>query len=252
LAASFDAKGGRTVDENGVESTPSEKPADAAPTTPAPAPEKLLAGKYKTAEDLENAYKALEARLGAPKDTAATTPAPTPTDATQAPTDAPKGIDYRAIGDEIAASGDVSADTRAALAKTGMPDSMIDTVVQGLKNQYTEMQNQAYEVAGGKEQFEVMREWAKTNLSDTEKNFLQAQTAAGKEQAMLAVQALRSRYEAVNGKPPAVLVDGNKTSSNVGYESRYQMVADMRNPLYKADPAFRAKVEQRIMATTTF
>lgn len=243
MAQKYDAQNTPGVDDL------SAKP-DAAPQ-PAPEPEQLLAGKYKTAADLEKAYKALEARLGAPKPDAAPTPAPAPTDASTPSTEAPKSIDYNAVAAEVGESGDISPETRALLAKQGLPEGVIDTVVRGLQAQSNEVRQAAYDAIGGKENFEAIRTWAAENLSDAEKSFLQAQVNAGKEQAKLAMQTMKARFDAVNGSKPTLL-SGDKAASSVGYESKYQMMQDMKNPQYAKDAAFRAKVAQRIAATTAF
>jgi hypothetical protein len=248
MAAKFDAAGGVVV-EGGVP-TQASKP-DAAPEQPAPEPEPLLAGKFKSAADLEKAYKALEARLGAPKAEAAPTPAPAPTEAAPAPTEAPTSIDYTAVAAEVGDTGDISAATRATLSKQGLPDGVIDTVVRGLQAQANEVRQAAYDAIGGKENFDAIRTWAAENLSDAEKNFLQAQVNAGKEQAKLAMQTMKARFDSVNGSKPT-LISGEKAASSLGYESKYQMVQDMKNPQYAKDSAFRAKVAQRIAATTAF
>jgi hypothetical protein len=220
------------------------------PSEPTPEPEPLLAGKYKTAADLEKAYKALEARLGAPQKEAAPTPAP---EGQQAPVEAPSGSEehYGKVGDEVAATGDISPETRAALKASGVPDAAIDMMVRGVQAQTSEIRNQVFEITGGEENFKAMRDWADQNLSDAEKSFLDAQSRAGIDQAKMAVQTMKSRYEAAVGRP-GNLVQGNKSAASVGYDSKFQMMQDMKNPAYAKDPAFRAKVESRLAATTAF
>jgi len=227
---------------------PEPVPSEPAPT---PEPEPLLAGKYKTAADLEKAYKALEARLGAPKEEAAPTPAPTAEKPVDAPVEAPKGIDYSKVGDEVSSTGDITPETRAALKAAGVPDDAINMMVRGVQAQANEVRSQVFEITGGEENFKTMRDWAEVNLSDSEKNFLDAQSKAGLESAKMAVQTLKMRYEASVGRP-GNLVQGNKSVSSVGYDSKFQMMQDMRDPQYAKNPAFRAKVEARLAATTAF
>jgi hypothetical protein len=48
------------------------------------------------------------------------------------------------------------------------------------------------------------------------------------------------------------MLNGSAGAANVGYASQAEMVRDMRDPKYNTDPAFRAKVEQKLSVTTAF
>jgi hypothetical protein len=61
-----------------------------------------------------------------------------------------------------------------------------------------------------------------------------------------AVLGLKARREAVVGFEPQRTVGGNAKPVADVYESIAQLKADMNKPDYKRDPAFRAKVEQKL------
>lgn len=242
-AAKFEKQGGQALGENGQPAQqPQQQPAQGE-QQPA-----LIDGKFKSQDDLLAAYKALEAKLGSQQ--------PSPKKDDQQPAQnqggeqqpqpqTGEGIDFDAMAQEITANGDISAQSRALLKKAGIPDAMVQSHIDNVKTQVATLQGAIHEAAGGKEQFEAMRQWAMTALNDTERDFLGAQASQGPEQAKLAVGALRQRFEAVNGKLPS-LVGGKPGSGLVGFRSAAEMTTAMKDPRYKTDPAYRKDVEQRI------
>jgi hypothetical protein len=103
--------------------------------------------------------------------------------------------------------------------------------------------------AGGAENWKAMTEWAGGGgLPKNEVDALNAQLAAGDPTTVtFAIQTLRGKYETVHGKTGSILPGGGGPVNGVsGYASSAEMVADMKKPEYKADPAFRAKVQQKI------
>lgn len=208
-----------------------------------------LPEKFKSAEDLAKAYDELSKKLGAPKDEkpAEGTPADVePTDDKSAKGQPADGsFDWSALGDEIATNGGLTPESRAAIAKLGIPDAIIDSYVAAQVASVQSFTKVMHEAAGGEQEFEKIREWSSENLSDAEKKFLQAQVAAGTESAKMAVATMKARYEAVHGRQPNLL-GGQPSSKGAGYASTAEMMRDMGDPRYKTDSAFRALVEQRL------
>jgi hypothetical protein len=65
--------------------------------------------------------------------------------------------------------------------------------------------------------------------------------------AAIAIGQLKAKYEAAHGKDPANFVSGKTPAADVDtYGSWAEVTVDMSNPLYKRDPAFRAKVEAKM------
>jgi hypothetical protein len=67
------------------------------------------------------------------------------------------------------------------------------------------------------------------------------------DQAKLAALGLGAKFERANGSDPKRLLGGQSAGSTGDvYESMAQVTAAMKDPLYKADPAFRAKVQSKL------
>ena len=223
------------------------------PVEPAKEPEeKLLAGKYKTPEELEKAYKELEAKLGGePKE---------PEQSAQNPETPQKeitvaGLPAQKYFDEYAANGTLSEDSYKELADNGIPREIVDAYIDGRKAVEAHNAGLTEETVrtlmnevGGEQPFRRMAAWAHQNYSEQDKADYQAAIDSGSPAlARLALATLKAKYEAAYGAAPS-LVDGTPAPSSPAYRSKAEMVQAMRDPRYKTDPAYRAEVERKVAA----
>jgi len=208
----------------------------------ASSPPELILGKFKSADDLAQAYTELEKKLGAGEPAKPAEPAAAPV----APA-ADGKVDWAAVQAEISSEGGLQPATAEALTKLGIPQNVIDGYVSSLQVQQQTFRTSLETEAGGSDQFETIRAWARDNLQPGEKAALQKMVEGGLDTAKLAVQTMRQRYEAANGAFPSAPAGGKAPgASSGGYASTAEMVADMRDPKYATDPAFRKMVESRI------
>lgn len=114
-----------------------------------------------------------------------------------------------------------------------------------------------YEAVGGQEEYTKLTQWARDNLSKDQIDvYNQAINQGDSGTALFAAQALQAMNKLASyenhGYQGDVTVPGGDQSatSSQGYESQAQMTADMSDPRYASDPAFRAKVEQKLAATS--
>lgn len=163
-----------------------------------------------------------------------------------------KGVNYADLQKEFDEGGKLTDESYAKLEKLGFTRDVVDNHIAGIAALQTMRANKAYEAAGGTENFTRIQEWAKTALKAEEiESFNKA--VEGPEADMLqAVHGLRARYEIEYGKAPSLLGGVPPANTGAGYASRAEMVAEMRDPRYEKDPAYRAKVQGKIAATTTF
>lgn len=244
MAAKFDAANPAAV-------------APEAPVRPEHVPEKFWnaeTGVVDTAAWAQS-YKELEQKQSQPKTPEQQQAAPegkTPEEQAAAALES-KGLKMDTFSQEFAQNGALSAESFAALEAAGIPKPMVDAYIAGQQALAAQVQAQGFEVAGGKDQFEQMVKWAATGLTPGEIAAYDAAVTGGSvDQMKLAVAGLRARYEAANGREPGLL-GGKPGSGNApGYASRAEMTTDMKDPRYGKDPAFRAKVEAKLAATTAF
>jgi hypothetical protein len=147
------------------------------------------------------------------------------------------------------ANGNVIAEeVYVAYEAQGMPRETLDAYIGGQQAIADGMVTAVHAEVGGQEQYEAVTDWAEQNWTKGEvKAFNDVVTKGQKEAAVIAVRGLRAAYESAMGRDPSLVTgDGNLNPALPGYESRAQMTADMRDPKYKVDPAFRKTVEQKI------
>ena len=103
------------------------------------------------------------------------------------------------------------------------------------------------DIAGGKDGYEQLMNWASDNMSDADANSFDEVIETGNKAAVtFAVKALMGQYEDAVGRD-SNLVQG-KASDNSGdvYRSMAEVVRDMNNPEYDRDPAVRADVQRKL------
>lgn len=239
-------------------------PPPAAPVRPDNVPEKFwdaAKGQVNT-EALLKSYVELEkAKAGAP---AATPPAAAPVtppvegqapapDATAAAAKAAVGPEaFEAYTAEFAEKGALSEESYKALGeKHGIPKELVDSFIQGQLAIQESTLNQGYALAGGKDQYAQMIQWAGTNLTPAEVEAFDAAVLGTPAQMAQAIMGLKARYEATYGQPQN-LVTAEPNKGTLGYQSQAEMTADMKDPRYKTDAAFRRSVEQKLAVTTAF
>lgn len=204
-----------------------------------------LPEKFKSPEDLAKAYAELESKLGKP---AESKQAEQPSQNAVQEELASKGLDLSEFSNEFATNGELSAQSYEKLEKAGYPRNYVDQYIEGQKAQAALYESEVKAVAGGDKSFSEMVEWAKANLSPSE---ISAYNAAIDSRdpniAKLAVAGMFQKFSAARPAEPSLFKGATSASgSSDVYESIAQMQKDMASPEYKTDPAFRAKVAQKL------
>ena len=224
-------------------------------SVPAPASDRptWLPEKFKSPEDLAQAYRALEQRLGGqPAPVATPEVAPVAAPEVGQPAAAPQASDLvQKLTQEWAGSGKVSPESRAEFTRrTGLPDTFIDQQISYLQAQNQRVFEQAEKRLGGAGAVAELTEWAKNRLSPEERAAFNRATYSG-DAAMsaLALDGLAAKYEMEVGRAPKVMA-GRKPQPDAGgivpFQSHADWQAARRDPKYREDPAYRAQVEDRL------
>lgn len=143
----------------------------------------------------------------------------------------------------------ISDATYAKLEEKGFSRTMVDQFAAGQRALYQGQTEALYNAGGGRQQVETMMAWAGENMTDGQINSLNAQFASHDPNTqMLAMETLRLRYEAANGRPAtrSAATGGVAQTSGSVYTSIAQVQMDMSDPRYKTDPAYRNAVAEKI------
>ena len=224
--------------------------------------EQLLAGKYKSTEDLEAAYLSLQKKLGQEEEE----------------------VDYESsdegYAEEEGSDEEVSEYAPAVslineaseefYANEGtLSEETIERFSemssQDLVNAYLEIQqnnpqanpqgiemsdaqvNSVMNAAGGEANYNRVVEWAASNLDNRSIDAFDSVVDSGNPAAInIAFAGLQSRYEEANGYEGRMLSGKAASSGGDLYRSQAELVAAMSDPRYDTDPAYRADVIEKL------
>ena len=216
----------------------------------------LYAGKFENAEELENAYLALQRKMGSGDTDEDTEEAYLDEDeyydeATSA------GIELiQEANDEYYANeGQLSPETMEQFKEMSSNDlvNAFIAIQENNPNQGSysadltdaEM-NSVYNSAGGEAEYNRLTEWAADNLSDRKLDAFNSMIDQGNATAIqIAVQGLRSEYEAQEGYEGRMLT-GKAARAVDGFRSQAEVVRAMSDPRYDTDPAYRQDVYDKL------
>jgi hypothetical protein len=214
--------------------------------------ETLLAGKYKTPEDLEKGYIELQKAFSGRKPDETVTPPPDPSAATEAALVTKAGLDMDVLTKEYTETGELSAASLTALEAIGVTKDVVSAYFRGQEALAQREIAEVQEFAGGKAAYESMVQWAGQNMSNPEIAAYNGAMNGDAETRKMAIEALKSKYVAKTGSNPKVIHGQGDPPAPEGYGSKAQMTTDMKDPRYAKDAAFRAAVERKIAKTTVF
>lgn len=215
--------------------------------------QQLLAGKFKDAEDLEQAYIELQKKLGDPSQRNAEQVEEAPQEEVEQPQD---GVDtnfLERLWEE--SQGEYSEETLQALENMDPAD---------VAQMYLEYRAQIEEsgpqgevitaddvqtlqgIVGGEQQYAQMMGWAQESLSEQEISMYDAVMEKGDPLACyFAVNALAMRFQEAQGYDGQMLT-GKPPSNQQGFRSQAELVRAMSDPRYDNDPAYRADVAAKL------
>ena len=220
----------------------------------------LLAGKYKTAEDLEKAYKELESKLGSQtKEDVETAEPESESESEPSSLSANASIITDASDEFYNNDGKLTPETlekfkgmssedlvNAYIEVTNSPDWQANAPTQ--VEDVTDAQiNEVKNYAGGDQAYSDMIKWAGQNLDQKTIATFDDIVAKGNIDAIkFAVSGLKSQYlNAVGFEGKMVTGKAPQTSKDV-YRSQAELVAAMNDKRYDNDPAYRQDVIQKL------
>jgi hypothetical protein len=164
------------------------------------------------------------------------------------------GLDMASLSDEYATAGELTTDSYAKLEAVGITKDVVDAYINGQNAIINQAKSSAFELADGEEGYTSMIEWAKANLSESEikayNNNVNSPDSGVRETV---IRGLHARYTGAEGSGGELVTGktGNATKGSA-YESNSQLMADMNNPKYKEDEAFRAQVQDKLSRSSLF
>jgi len=204
-----------------------------------------LPEKFSNAEELAKAYGALEKEFSTrPKEEVK------PAEEAKAEEVPQQGLDK--YYEEYAEKGELAETSYNELAKLGLDKTLVDSYIEGQNLISDTNTKQIQDIAGGKEEYTELVNWATDNLSDAEVKVFNDMVEGGDiETAKFAVQGLMSKA-GVNSKQPSLFEGTSDAVSKDAFASVAQVTEAMNDPRYEKDPAYRKMVEEKIGRSQVF
>ena len=210
-----------------------------------------LPEKFKSAEDMANAYAELEKRMGAgakedTEEQSQQTEETTDENTTEENANYNEAV-VEASQEFFANDGQLSDETYQKLEKIGLPRDLVDSYAAGQQALIQSEEAEIKGVAGGN--YDQMAEWANEHLPSEEIDaFDEAVTGGSVQQAKLAVQGLYARYQNANGASQPKLTQGSVTgSSTMPFKSMQELARAQADPRYRSgDKAYHEEIDRRL------
>ena len=239
-----------TVTEPTVSTDINLTPSASTETEPPATEDNLIAGKFKNQEELEKAYKELEAKLGEKKKEETIPPTTTEKEPVMV-----AGLPADKYFKEFADTGELSEASYKELSDKGISKSLVDAYIDGQKSITQQAQglndqtvNGLIDGVGGQDTFSKMAQWANTAYTEQEKaDYTAAIDSGNVAAARQALTAMKLRYESTFGTPPTSMIEGTPPTASSAFRSKAEMVAAMKDSRYQTDPAYRRDVELKVM-----
>lgn len=221
------------------------------------------AGKFKSAEDLEKAYKELEKKLGQKEE-----------DTQEEGADLEAESEVESEEETADESEEVQAILKASEEYYSNDNQLSPETLQKLKElpseklveAYLELQKNAPPVAarplsdadaqdivksvGGQDAYSETLSWAAENLSPAEVAAYDNVVNSGNKDAIFfAVQALNQRYKDAVGFEGKQVSGKSVRNSVKGFRSQAELARAISDPRYRNDPAYRLDIEEKLAAS---
>jgi hypothetical protein len=212
-----------------------------------------LPEKFKSPEDMAQAYSELEKKMGqgTNEEQPAETTEENEGDVQDDKPDDNENADYNAAVVDASKEffendGQLSEETYEKLAKAGLPKELVDSYAAGQQALLQTEEGEIKSVANG--QFDAMAEWANDNLEQEEINaFDDIVTTGTKEQAKFAVKSLYDRYTQANGSSPKLVQGAVTGGSTMPFKSMQELARAQSDPRYKSgDKAYHEEIDRRL------
>ena len=229
--------------------------------------EQLLAGKYKSAEELENAYLSLQKKLGQ--------------------TEEEEEVDYESsdegyeeeegsdeeVSEYAPAVNLINEASEEYYANDGQLseetiESFSQMSSQDLVNAYLEIQannpqaptqgvelseaqvNSVQNACGGEANYNAVVDWAASNLTNEAIDAFDSVVDSGNPMAIsIAFKGLQNEYNEANGYEGRMLQGRAASSAGETFRSQAELVAAMGDPRYDTDEAYRDDVLRKLDAS---
>lgn len=154
-------------------------------------------------------------------------------------------ISFDGFTKEFSETGTLSDESRDKLKDYGIPETMLDAYLEGLSLKAQKREEEIYTSVGGSDHYASMIAWAEKNLSPKEiEAYNETLGSSNQESVDLAIQGLYARYQKT--LEPKLMSGGDGKAEPLAFHSLGEVTRAMKDPRYKTDSSYRAKIEAKL------
>lgn len=146
---------------------------------------------------------------------------------------------------EFTKNGGLSDEYYNKLNDLGVPNTIVDGYLDGLRAKAVTFTNNIYELAGGEEQYNDIKAWAEDNYTQAELDMVAAGTQA---EILFKMKAVKADYDSKNGSQRRIV--GSSVQTKDGYADQNQYIMDVMSPEYRKNAKYKAKVDAKFQASS--
>jgi hypothetical protein len=211
--------------------------------------EELIAGKFKSQEDLLAAYQELEKKMGQPKEE----PQQVDSAETQDTQEEPAGdgsFTTTKYEQEFVQNGGLSDDSYAELEAKGFTRQQVDAYIKGQEAYANSVRDSVYNSVGGQQEYMEVINWASENLPpQTIKEYNDAVDSLDQTKVLQTLEYMKLKKDQ-SAPREARRLEGNAPASGIQpYPDKNAWQRDMTNRLYGKDAKYTNMVDQRYLAS---
>ena len=206
--------------------------------------EELIAGKFKSQEDLLKAYNELQKKLGEPKEPEA------PKEEPKAEETADTGFNANKYEQEVAENGKLSDESYTDLEKKGFTRQQVDQYIQGQTAYAETVKNTIYNSVGGQEQYVEIINWASQSMTeDVINDYNLAVDSLDQQRVLRNLEYMKLKYDQQAPQGTRRLEGDSAGGGMQPFADKNQWQKAMTDRLYGKDPKYTKMVDNRYLAS---
>ncbi len=212
--------------------------------------EELIAGKFKSQEDLLKAYEELQKKMGQPQETPEEAPKAEEKIIEEADADTTTSFSAEKYEQEVASEGGLSDKSYAELESKGFTRTQVDSYIQGQQAYAASVRNNVYDSVGGEEAYTNLIQWASQNMDPSAiKEYNDAVDSMDQPRMLRSLEYMNLKH-GQNAPREARRLEGDSPAGGLQpYANKNEWQRDSTSRLYGKDAKFTKMVDQRYLAS---
>ena len=147
------------------------------------------------------------------------------------------------LSKEFEETGSITSEMYDNLEKAGIPSEVVDNYIDGLNSKQVAFTNDVLEIAGGQEQYDVIKEWAEDGNVDGA--LLEAMQTMSYSQILPIYKGIKAQFDAQNKEPAKRIVGDTNGKTGKGYTSQEAYMKDVADKRYGQNRAYTESVDKK-------